>query len=314
MGSRAQSRTHVLVSEMSNLIELAATFEIPDTRAFSVPEAAAEWRRLGWHPVPLRRDRRVPYVRWSRGTDLSPEATKHQFERWPGCLMAIALPRGVVVLDIDHRPEKGWDAGVALESLRDAYDLPRCPTAQTPKGGAHLWFALPDGCETRNWTSQHSRLAVAGIDIRTHGGLAIVPPSQRPDGDYSWKLWLPKLPLATPALCEALKPPPPRLLPSAPDLPPRRLPAYVAAAYASEISAVSLCSKGGRNERLFRSAAALGSFVAIDALPRDHAFESLMMAAGVCGLVRDDGQRAVAATIASGFKAGLASPRKLPGA
>ena len=64
--------------------------------------------------------------------------------------MAIALPRNVVVLDIDQRPEKCWDARVALESLRSTYDLPRCPTAQTPKGGAHLWFALPDGCEKRN--------------------------------------------------------------------------------------------------------------------------------------------------------------------
>ena len=48
------------------------------------------------------------------------------------------------------------------------------------------------------------------------------------------------------------------------------------------------------------------------ALSAPSVADALMDAAGSCGLVADDGCAAVEATIASGFRHGLKSPRTVP--
>jgi putative DNA primase/helicase len=57
-------------------------------------------------------------------------------------------------------------------------------TVETPGGGRHLYFALPEGEVPGNRTGLLRR-----VDVRGEGGYVIVPPSVRPDGKrYSWIL------------------------------------------------------------------------------------------------------------------------------
>jgi len=253
----------------------------------------------------------------------SPSEAKALFEQMSarhGALMiGIALPHSVVVLDIDQRPAKGWDAENIRDQLIRKFDIhTKTPEALTPSGGRHLWLELPPGATARNWTSAHRKFPIHGIDIRTDGGFVVVPPSERGDGGrYSW-LWHPNrndcgsLQLASPELVTALKPPvidfnaaEPASMPADAEL----LMAYAFAAYRDEIAAVRLCPRGGRNAQLFRSAAALGSLVAAGILTEAHVSRSLEEAARSCGLVGDDGLNATRATIASGLKAGRGKPR-----
>jgi putative DNA primase/helicase len=296
----------------------------------SIPDASAEWFKHGWMPFPVRASDKQPLIKWRTDPSALPESPaeakalfEHMVSRHGVVMIGIALPHSVVVLDIDHRPEKGWDASCIRDELARTFDIDNeTPEALTPSGGRHLWLELPPGAEARNWTSAHKRFPIDGIDIRTDGGFIIVPPSERGDGrQYTW---LPHLDgkdaasvqLASPALVAALAPPIIDFNARAEGTVPRdseQLMAYAFAAYRDEVAAVRLCSKGGRNSQLFKSAAALGSLVEIGVLTEGHVTRTLEDAAKACGLVSDDGLQATLATIASGLKAGRQKPRTFRG-
>lgn len=294
--------------------------------SMSIPDASAEWFKHGWMPFPVRATDKTPTVKWRNDPEAlpdSPAEAKALFEQMSarhGALMiGIALPHSVVVLDIDHRPEKGWDAKNIRDELARTFDIHHeTPEALTPSGGRHLWLELPPGSAARNWTSAHGKFPIHGIDIRTDGGFVVVPPSERRDGERY--LWLrhpghndrESLQLASPSLVAALKPHVIDFNKHVPNSIPEdaeRLMAYAFAAYRDEIAAVRLCPKGGRNAQLFKSAAALGSLVEAGVLTEAHVSRSLEEAARSCGLVGDDGLNATRATIASGLKAGRGKPR-----
>ena len=288
---------------------------IPDTEAMTIPEAAGEWARKGWRPIPASLNGATPPFPWSTVDGLSPAETQKIFERQPNSRLCIILPQNVVVLDIDHRPvERGWDINEIVQALQRRYGLPDCPCCCTPKGGIHLWFQLPEGIRARNWTAQNKKFPIDGVDIRTFRGLATVPPTCRRDGKYAWISNTRKLPVAPPKLCEDLQPKAVsrkrRISPLA--ISARRRSAYVSKVFVSEIQSVAVSASGGRNDQLFRSAANLGSFIGGGALSEDEVRGALIEASIQNGLSNDDGPSSVLATIESGFRAGLSNPRRMP--
>jgi hypothetical protein len=287
---------------------------IPDTHSMSVPEAAATWVKAGWRPIPASIEGSVPRLPWSAVDGLSEIDTRRLFEQWPNSRLSIIVPPDVVVLDVDHRPEEhGWYAEQISEQLQKRFGLPPCPTCLTPRGGMHYWFSLPENVTARNWTAQAKRFPIDGVDIKTGRGLATIPPTCRPDGEYTWATSIRQLPMAPPSLCKALRPPPPRItLKKSRPMSDLQLSAYVAAIFANEIAAVRNSRKGGRNDQLFRSTATLAAIVAASALPEEQVREALTLAAEDSGLTRDDGANSVRATIESGFRVGFRNPRELP--
>jgi hypothetical protein len=81
---------------------------------------------------------------------------------------------------------------------------------------------------------------------------------------------------------------------------------YFEAAIADEVRKVVEARPGARNTQLNSSAYALASL----GIPEQRVYEALILAAERCGLVKDDGMKAVRATVASGMKAGYAHPRQ----
>jgi hypothetical protein len=150
-----------------------------------------------------------------------------------------------------------------------------------------------------------------GIDIRGDGGFAVFPPSRLPDG-RGWNIlessetgeivalpdWVHEILAKKPAT------PKPQAAKGAKS-------AYGEAALNGEIDAVSRAKQGQRNHRLNVAALKLGRVIGAGALPRSDGEEGLYGAAIANGLVADDGERAVKATIASGLNAGVEQPRRI---
>jgi hypothetical protein len=88
--------------------------------------------------------------------------------------------------------------------------------------------------------------------------------------------------------------------------------AYAEAALADELAAVARAGCGQRNETLNRAAFNLGQLVGARALSGPEVESRLFGAAQASGLVSDDGERTVRATIASGLEAGMRQPREIP--
>jgi putative DNA primase/helicase len=104
------------------------------------------------------------------------------WQRWPDAMIAAATgaPIGAFVVDLD--PKGGVAAGDLLEQLRlrCGGQLPPCPIARTPRGGLHLYYAIPTGIEIGNRTNiLGAHKGDAMIDIRGTGGYVILPPSIR---------------------------------------------------------------------------------------------------------------------------------------
>ncbi len=87
---------------------------------------------------------------------------------------------------------------------------------------------------------------------------------------------------------------------------------YAEGAFRDEIEGLARTTTGERNNRLNIAALKLGEFVAADALDEQRVRLALLDACRVNGLVDDDGERTVLATIESGMSKGLKQPRAIP--
>jgi hypothetical protein len=99
--------------------------------------------------------------------------------------IGIAIPEGVVVVDIDPR-NGGLDSWI---EWLDAYGVEFWndePCAETGGGGYHYWFRLPDGVDKLKKNID----SAPGIDLLTHGRYVVAPPSVT-DEAYVWATRLP---------------------------------------------------------------------------------------------------------------------------
>ncbi|MBF6065028.1 bifunctional DNA primase/polymerase [Nocardia terpenica] len=135
-------------------------------------EHALAYARAGHAVLPLAPRGKVPVT--AHGKDdasTDPEVIRRWWQRNPRYNIGVRPPAGTVVLDID--PRNGG-------SIAELGDLPETWTARTGGGGWHLWFRC--GGTTRGQVD-----GAAGIDIKTHSGYVVVPPSLHPGGGrYRW--------------------------------------------------------------------------------------------------------------------------------
>ncbi|MEM9668697.1 MAG: bifunctional DNA primase/polymerase [Pseudomonadota bacterium] len=306
---------------------------LPCTQSRSLAEAAHAYSAHGWRVI-MTGQRKIPMHKWKNVEVPSPETVRKAFELDYQALLdlgldpnyahvlgpnsqialAVAVPKSIVVLDIDHRPERGWNATEIGAQLKTEFNLPACPVARSPSGGFHLYFSLPDGSEVRNWTSQDGKFPIKGVDVRTNGGVITVPPTSLKRGSYQWLRWLEAPPLAPDALVEDLRPPklPENEIGEHCSFSGSTLDRYWERAFQSEISALVHCGVGGRNQQLFKTSAALASIVAGGGLPEVPVKNAILQAARANGLIESDGRSSVHATIRSGWSAGQTTPRKKP--
>src|SRR5690606_16616857 len=248
------------------------------------------------------------------------------WKRWPDAMIGVPTGAPIRAWVIDVDPKGGVTVDQVLEQIEQTVGerIPPAPMVRTPRGGLHIYLALPDGLELGNRAG-----VIPHVDVRGTGGYVIVPPSirrgakARKDGcegiAYEWLAEPSEVPPPLPseafiqfatsrhADTPSQEAPPARPAPVADD----RVRKYALAALDTEIQNVATAGRGGRNDALNRAAFALGQLIGAGALSESVVTAALEDAAAICGLIRDDGLRSVRATIRSGLRDGMAAPRDL---
>jgi hypothetical protein len=123
-------------------------------------------------PIPVIEGTKVPAVKWKEWqTKLPPEELVRE---WFSVRRNIAIvTSGMVLFDCD-------DPALAERVLSECGDTPH--KVQTPRGGVHLGFRARKGVALGN------QVKVKGLelDIRTAGGIEVIPSSWTEVGDYAW--------------------------------------------------------------------------------------------------------------------------------
>jgi hypothetical protein len=140
----------------------------PDTML----EHALRYGNAGFAVLPLAVRGKTPVT--AHGKDdatTDPTIIRAWWAAHPRRNIGVRPPEGAVVLDVDPR---------AGGRLADLGEFDETWTAATGGGGWHLWF--------RYLGPVRSRMdGVAGVDIKTHRGYLVVPPSVHPSGvAYRW--------------------------------------------------------------------------------------------------------------------------------
>jgi hypothetical protein len=139
-------------------------------------EAARDYAAAGWAVFPLQPRGKKPLT--DHGFhDASTEAAEVRgwWHRWPDANIGLAIPRGLVVLDLDS-PD-------ALNRIKaEDLSLPSTAAARTGRGW-HLWYGT-------GAVQLSNRVGIAaGVDLRTEGGYVVAPPSIHATGAiYHWEV------------------------------------------------------------------------------------------------------------------------------
>jgi len=291
----------------------------------TLKRAAFRYAEMGWAVFPLGRRAKVPAIPTAHREDdpLRGQCTgqcgleghglydattdftiiERWWTAWPDANIGLRTGLSFDVLDVDgpdgeRSLQEAWDGGPGLAEI-DEYG----PVALTGKG-FHVYLApTGEGNRTR---------ILPGLDWRGRGGYVVAPPSIHPDGPiYQWAAHPTRPLVVTPAwLLKKVRPP-------APVVPPPMPPSsggtqnrgrYSTRALEAETAGVLTAAIGERNDRLNRAAYNLGQLVAGGDLQADIVAEALLRAAAGAGL----SGREATATITSGLRSGMTSPRSAP--
>jgi hypothetical protein len=273
--------------------------------------AALAYAAAGVPVFPLEpRGKKPAIARGFHSATTNPETIKRL---WRIADRNIGIPTGSIsgfwVLDIDPGGEERISG---LEA--DHGPLPATRSVITPRGGRHMWFRY-----TGPVPSTAGRIA-PHVDTRGDDGYVVVPPSATARA-YSWSgdrardlavspNWLIELVRKKRSISEravaAIRTPTDSSAGS-------WTKAYGFAALAREITALAATAPGGRNDALNRTAFRLFQLVAGGELGDAEVFRGLFDACHRNGLISDDGERSVRATIRSAANAGLKFPRSRRG-
>lgn len=251
------------------------------------------------------------------------EQIRAWWSQWPDALIGLPMGHrnGLWAIDPDVAKEPGDADGLtAWLNISRLHPPIRTHTHLTPSGGKHLVFRWRDDRPVTNSERGLKARGIHGINVRGEGGYIIAAGSRLTDGrtyDMEEPFDFFHFAEADAWLYELLEEPAPeaRQGPNVVDFrgqrqaPPDR---YVQTAIAGECWALAQSGRGERNNRLNAAAFSLGQLVGAGLVDEDTVRGSLLQAAGNCGLIADDGERPVLATIESGLAAGRLKPRDVP--
>lgn len=156
------------------------TKEIPTLQA-----ALRYAEEYGFSVIPLSKSK-VPFKDFPLEKHFTHKATREEillwWEKWPYANVGIVTGSvsGLFVVDFDKYDPK-YDEQATLQYFPDSIIT---PSATTPRGGEHLYFAYPEGQE---FTIKARSLP--GTDYRANHGYVVAPPSVNGDGrPYQWKV------------------------------------------------------------------------------------------------------------------------------
>lgn len=315
--------------------------------------ALDDGRKRGLCIVPGKPGTKVPLVKWKEYQERHPSEAeirqwRHEFVNINPIMVTGSISKLVVV---------DCDGLLGCITIKKRGILSETVTVRTPRGDfhEHYWFKHPTELGRVPCCADGYDHDLLSIDLRGDGGIAVYPGGTNVAGRlYSFKEgygpddieiaplpdWLyeyiakhnHKLAAQEAERCERLAEAErvAQLMQSSPRLRigeqahensyQARMQRYAAAARRNQIAKVEAATCGGRNQQLFKSAAALAEFVNEGVWSEADIEADLTRAAIVCGLDRDPncGPSGIRATIRSGIRKGrsnrvvLAERRTLP--
>ncbi|MBS0229400.1 MAG: AAA family ATPase [Proteobacteria bacterium] len=259
---------------------------------------AATYQAAGFIPLPILPNSKHPACKgWQAGT--APEA----FASHRGNI-GLTFGPGLFVLDVDVK--HGTNGVDTLRGLEVKHgELPPTLTADTPSGGRHYVFRKPEGVKLGNRVS-----VLPGLDVRAAGGFIVAEPSQVDGRGWQWLDWQPDtgeppdIADAPQWLLDAISKPAAEGAEHATSTTDGPADRYTRRALERATSAVLNAAEGARNAVLNATAYGLARLAAAGRLDWGQCELALTRAARAVGL--EDGE--IAATLASAYAAGMASP------
>ncbi|WP_054564678.1 bifunctional DNA primase/polymerase [Frankia sp. R43] len=272
--------------------------------------AALRYARLDWPVVPLEpRGKRPILPDWTNTASTDPDVIRRWWARRPDANVGIVTgPRsGLAVLDLDPR-SGGAESLAELETRVGA--LPGTAVVVTGSDGIHFYYRRPGAKVTSRAHSFGS-----GLDVKADGGQVVAPPSIHPNGQrYAWCGDVSGLLAGD--IAGFLAPwPAGQLAPADPAVPPvvrltehrveRERRTGSRDPLVGLVDVVLRAREGDRNNALHWAACRAGEHIAAGRLGDLVAADALLTAGRQVGLL----DREVAATITSGMRRGLETPR-----
>ncbi|MFC9788893.1 AAA family ATPase [Rhodococcus sp. NPDC127528] len=239
----------------------------------------------------------------------------------PGDALCANMGGRVAVVDVD--PRNGGDIE-AVRSLLAELGTRVFAEVDTPGDGKHFYIAGHVDLATA-----HRVKGLPGVDVQSFGSNVFLPGTRRPkydgkgytivvddldrlakEGDQAgakaFAEWVSERSSAR------------RVAPftsSQPwdgELPNARERAYLETVLENQARTVAAAPAGGRNAALYKAALKCGSFVSGAGLDEGRVVDALEDAAAQCGLIEEDGEASVRASIESGVSNGRMNPRAVP--
>jgi hypothetical protein len=278
---------------------------------------ALDYARRDWPVFPCHPATKAPLTPHGfRDASTDEAAIARWWQARPDAMIGVPMGRrsGIWALDPDAPDKAGKPDGrkewARLTAIHGAVDT---RTHHTPRGGLHLLFRW----EThRPVSNREGMIKGRGINVRGEGGYIVAPPSRRSDGTPYLAGHQTEIAIAPDWLYELVsaEATPRSTSERAFDSvrPRQDCKAYATAALEGECQVVANALAGTRNNTLNTAAFKLGTLLGAGTLSEGECRSRLLEAATACGLVAEDGPRAVHATITSGLRAGMQQPRDVP--
>lgn len=163
------------IHQSRNPPEMAPGTPKQEPRREELAASALRYARQGWAVLPVQPRAKAPLTKHGvKDASTRVEQVEAWWRRWPSANIGLAIPPGLLVLDLDS-PEV-WQQLAALD-----YELPATAQADTARG-AHFWYRLADAARNRVGL-------LPGLDVRADGGYVLAPPSVHPSGArYRWQV------------------------------------------------------------------------------------------------------------------------------
>ena len=104
-----------------------------------------------------------------RNASTNADTIRGWWERWPDSNIGIAIPEGLLVVDLDGAD--GWTFAATQNHMPPTW------CAFTGGGGIRYWYSLPKGLQARNGAGLRP-----GVDLRAAGGYVVAPPGKHASG------------------------------------------------------------------------------------------------------------------------------------
>src|SRR5574341_285359 len=131
----------------------------------------------GWYVFPCNADKK-PYTDHGKNdATTDPEQIRKWWGSWPDALIGVYCDRsGLFALDVDIKDGRdGWRSLTELQEQHGTENIQVGPIQQTPSGGSHLIFKLPENLKIPNNADKLAR----GLDLRSNGYICT-------GGAYAW--------------------------------------------------------------------------------------------------------------------------------